>query len=121
MKSTRTSIVFAGIMLFSLAATSAAEAAPLVRGRVSGYNPSTNNYGRVSGGYNSATGGRYVRTRGYNASTGTYQRNNSAYNPSTGKGYNTSAQYVPGSGVTRQVNTLQNGSYTCSDRACSPD
>lgn len=97
---------------------SAVEAAPAFRVRVGGYNPETGNAGRVVGGYNNETGARSFRARGYDASTQTYRGATRAFDPSTGEGFSTTTQATRGVGATTTVNTLNNGSYTCS---VSPD
>jgi hypothetical protein len=96
-----------------LSASAAAQASPIVRGKVRGYNPTTGNTGRVTGSYNANTGARSYRVRGYNPATQTYNGASGAYNPTTGRGYNGSSTYNPNTGLTTNVNTNQNGNYTC--------
>lgn len=88
--------------------------------RVGGSNPNTGNAGVVRAGYNSETGARYVRGGGYNASTGTYTGGTRAYNPATGEGFTSTTTATKGSGATTTVNTLNNGSYTCTISQTSP-
>lgn len=102
-----------GLAALFLSASAAAQASPIVRGKASGYNPTTGNFGRISGGYNANTGARAYRVKGYNATTHTYKGASGAYNPVTGRGYNSSSTYNSNSGLTTNVNTKQNGSYTC--------
>ncbi|MDX2271175.1 MAG: hypothetical protein NW237_04405 [Cyanobacteriota bacterium] len=111
--STLKSLVLSGVVAVAVVGAGMAEAAPLVRANVAGYNPTTGNAGRVAAGYNPTTGNRYMRASGYNASTGTFGRTAAGYNPSTGQGYRLNSQYVPGNGVTTNVNTVNNGSYSC--------
>lgn len=113
MNSIKTGFI-AGIAALALVIPATAEAAPSFRFRASGVNPNTGNGARVAGGFNSQTGARFVRGGGYNASTQTFQSGTRAYNPSTGQGFTSNTTAARGSGITTTVNTVNNGSYSCS-------
>lgn len=102
------------IAALALITPAVAEASPSGRASVQFFNPETGNAGRIGGFYNRETGARSFRAWGYDASTDTYQGGTRAYDPSTGKGFTTSTQAARGSGITTTINTLNNGSYTCS-------
>jgi hypothetical protein len=120
MKSSARKSLGLGLVTLFLAASTAAQASPIVRGKVRGYNPTTGNAGSVTGGYNANTGARSYRVRGYNPATQTYKGASGASNPVTGKGYSSTSTYNPTSGYSGTVNTNQNGSYACTAAAQSP-
>jgi hypothetical protein len=113
MKSLTSKFLGLGLVTLFLAASAAAQASPIVRGKARGYNPTTGNAGSVRGSYNANTGARSYRVRGYNAATQTYNGASGAYNPTTNRGYNSTSTYNPNSGFTTNINTNQNGNYTC--------
>lgn len=106
-------LLISGTMTLALLIPTAAEAQPTFRARVSGVNPNTGNFGRISGGYRNATGSRFFRAGGYNPTTGTYQGGTRAFNPTTGQGFTSTTTGIRGQGLTSTINTLNNGSYVC--------
>ncbi len=116
----QTSLVVLGLLGASLLSMGSAQARPFTRVNVRGYNPSTGNVGAFTTRYNPATGTRRYRAGRYNPETNSYQRVKGAINPAAGQGYNSVTTYTPDSGVTKTINTLQKGSYTCTASAGSP-
>jgi hypothetical protein len=82
--------------------------------RVSGYDEETGDAAVIRGGYNSETGARYGRAATYDADAETYSGSTRFYNPSTGEGFTTTTDATKGSGVESTINTVNQGSYTCS-------
>jgi hypothetical protein len=112
--------VLSGLASLAILAPTAAEAAPYLHFNLGGYNPETGNAGRMAGGYNPSSGARYFRAGGYDASTGNFGATSRFYNPSTGQGAALVTEGVRGSGFTSTINTLQNGSYSCSASVSQP-
>ncbi|WP_404789317.1 hypothetical protein [Altericista sp. CCNU0014] len=111
-----------GLATLFLAVSTAAQASPIVRGKVRGYNPTTGNSGSAVGGYNANTGARSYRVRGYNPSTQTYKGASGAYNPVTGRGYRSTGTYNPSTGYSGDIQTNNNGSYVCTaSRSTDPN
>ncbi len=97
--------------IFSSPAT--AQQQPYLRFNMGGYNPETGLGGRMTGGYNPSTGARGFRMSGYDAELGQFESRSRYMNPSTGEGFTSTTTGTRGQGLTTQVNTMQNGSFTC--------
>lgn len=106
-------LVVGGVLLSSFLHISNAEASPIIRNNTQVYNSETGNGVRTRGAYNTQTGARYGKVGVYESSTGTYNRKSGAYNPTTSKGYQLNGEYVRGAGGSTQIDTLNNGSYSC--------
>lgn len=108
-----TSMMLSCLIALALVLATPVEAAPRFRASIGGFNPDTGNFGRVAGGVNRDTGARYLRASRYDAATGTFQRSTRAFNPSTGQGFTANTTAAQGAGLTTNINTVNNGSYTC--------
>lgn len=104
-------LVIAGVSV--LLWDAAVSAQPYGFFRAGGYNPETGTGGSIAGVYNPTTGARGFSAGRVDATAGRLNRTTRYYNPSTNQGFTSVTSGDRGQGITTQINTLQNGSYTC--------